>query len=296
MIESPDLRLILAIADKGSLSAAARLLHVTPSAISQRLTQLEQRLGLRIAERSGGAGLVLTAEGELLAQKGRIILGDIEALDDAVANRKGKVSGNLKVIAPLGIGRRRISALLNRFHSLHDGITVELILNDRLGQLPKEGWDVIIQVNEEKDTSLRRILLSSNRRVLCASPEYLKSEGNPEHPKDLTRHRCIVIRENDEDVTLWRFVNNSGKNFDVRVDPVFTSNDSSCTEEWAIAGKGILLRSHWGIAKYLERGQLVEILADWKAPDAPIVALTRGSRGRSARAEKFLEFLRQNLS
>ncbi|MEH6630405.1 MAG: LysR substrate-binding domain-containing protein [Halopseudomonas aestusnigri] len=295
MISSTDLQLVQAIARGGSLSAASRTLNVTASAVSQRLANLEQRLCLKLAERSGGTSLAMTTEGELLAARSEQVLQTLNGLEEEIAAQRGVVSGHLKVIAPLGFGRLCIAPLLAKFQAQNEGITLNLQLSDQLGQLPRDSWDIIFRVGPLKNSDLLKTSIAPNKRILCASPQYLEQHSQPSKPSDLNNHRCIAIREDDEDVTLWRFQNDNKVRSDVRINPDLACNDGEVAKSWALSGRGITLRSEWSVIEDIKAGRLVDLLPKWNAPDAPIVALTHNTINRPARVQLFLSFVKEQL-
>ena len=293
MISSTDLQLVQAIARGGSLAAASLTLNVTASAVSQRLSSLEQRLGLKLAERSGGVSLTMTTEGELLAARAGQVLHTLNGLEEEIAAQRGVISGHLKIIAPLGFGRLSVAPLLAKFQAQNEGITVNLQLSDQLGRLPRDSWDIIFRVGPLKNSDLLRTSIAPNKRILCASPKYLGQHGQPSTPTDLNDHHCIAIREDDEDVTLWRFIDEEGKRSDIRIGPTFASNDGEVARSWALAGRGIIQRSEWSVREDIQSGRLIELLPNWNFPDAPIVALTHNTTNRPARVQLFLNFVKE---
>lgn len=138
--------------------------------------------------------------------------------------------------------------------------------------------------------------LAPNRRVLCASPRYLGGAAPIESRADLARHRCLVVRENDEDVTLWRFGRGPRGSATVRIHPAMSSNDGAVVREWALAGQGVTVRSEWNVADDLAAGRLRHVLPDWELPGADVVAMLGARRGRSARTRSFVTLLRQSLA
>jgi len=294
MINADDLRFFAAIAASPSLAAAARTLGVSPPAVTQRLRTLETKLGVHLLDRRG-RHLTLTDEGELLAERGGDIVESLTALSDALAERQGEVTGSLRVIAPFGFGRRHIAPLIARFQARHPRLRIDLLLTDRLGRTPAETWDIAIHVGGLADAtpSLTLRHLAPNDRFLCASPLYLSRFGTPGSPSDLRAHRCIALRENDEDVTLWRFrARHGGQEERIRIDPSLASNDGAVVKEWALAGCGLIVRSEWDVAEDLRAGRLVRILTGHELPAAPIVAFSGARRGaRAARTRRFLDEL-----
>lgn len=295
MLSTADLEFFGTVARSTSLAAAARELDVTPSAVTQRLQDLERRVGVRLVERSGRR-IALTDEGELLASRGRIISDDIAALSETLSARQGEVAGHLRVIAPLGFGRRYVAPIAARFLVEHPSVTLDLSLSDKLGRVPETSWDVAVHIGELRESSLVAQRLAPNDRVLCAAPKFVRQFGEPHAPKDLHAFRCIALRENDEDVTLWRFSRSGSAPAQVRIEPHLASNDGDVVREWALDGHGIIMRSEWSIADDLHRGRLVRLLGDYKLPSADVVAFVGPRRGRSARTSRFVRALKQALN
>lgn len=290
MLNSDDLRFVSLVAAQGSLAAASRALRLTPSAVTQRLQALEARLGVRLLDRSTRRA-VPTAEGELLVESGGRLLAELDRLAERLHARAGVVSGELKVMAPFGFGRRYVAPLVAEFAAQNPQLAASVTLSERPARAVSETHDVVLHIGELKDSSMIAHRIADNRRILCASPAYLKRAGTPRALGDLAKHRCLVIRENDEDVTVWRF-KAGGRAASCRVEPAFVSNDGEVVRDWALAGEGIMLRSEWDVAEHLRAGRLVGVLSSHAAASAPIVALVPAARGLSARSRGFIEFLK----
>ena len=298
MLDADDLHFFAVVARSRSLASAARDLNVSAPAVTQRLRGLEGRLGLRLLDR-GGRRLTLTDEGELLARRGAGVLAALGDLDDALAERRSRVTGNLRIVAPLGFGRRHLAETIAAFKVGHPEVRVELRLSDRIGHLPTETWDLAVHIGDlgEVTPSLRVCRLAPNRRLLCAAPAYVERRGRPISPADLARHSCIALRENDEDVTLWRFGSLRGAEQRVRVEPELVSNDGEVVKSWALAGLGVIVRSEWDVAEDVRAGRFVVLLEDHPLPEAPVMALLGSGRGaRAARTERFLKCLQDALT
>ncbi|MBY6091521.1 LysR family transcriptional regulator [Maritimibacter alkaliphilus] len=295
MIDLSDLRFFGAIADAPSLAAAARALGITPPAVSQRLAQIEARLGLRLVDRGGGR-LSLTAEGELLARRGAALLDAAGALSEDLALRRGALTGPLRVIAPFGYGRIHIAPLLADFMEAHPDVAPELTLaEDPRGAIRGSSWDVLIHVGRLPDLDMTQRFLAPNRRLLCAAPLYLEAAGRPRRPADLARHRCGVVREDQADVTLWQLSSAEARQ-GVRITPAFACNDGEVVRDWALRGLGIVERSEWSVAQDIATGRLEQVLPGWQLPNADIVALLNPRSGRAVRVESFLTHLVTRLS
>ncbi|WP_395828205.1 LysR family transcriptional regulator [Elstera sp.] len=296
MLAITDLRFLYAISKARSLAAAARALDVTPPAVSQRLAQIENRLGLRLVERGVG-GLHLTAEGELLASRGAVILSDLDELTDVLAERRSVVSGPLRVIAPFGFGRVHVAPPMASFALQHPEVTPSLILtDDPRGTMRIDGWDVLIHVGRLPDLDILQRKLATNRRLLCAAPDYGDRHGFPERPSDLRNHRCGVVREDQADVTLWSLTGPSGEKETIRIHPAFASNDGEVIRAWVLAGMGIVERSEWSVAADLREGRLISVLDQWGLPDADVIALLNPRSVRAARTESFVHHLAETLA
>ncbi|MFE0755054.1 LysR family transcriptional regulator [Inquilinus sp. NPDC058860] len=295
MITSQDLQFFAVVAASSSLAAAARALGVTPPAVTQRLRQLEERLKVRLVDRTGRS-LRLTAEGALLAERGARVLGEMAGIVESMADRRQAVLGHLRVAAPFGFGRAYVAPAMAALKAQHPEVELTLILfEDPAGGLAAGSWDVLVQVGPLADSALTLRRLAPNRRLLCAAPSYLARRGAPGRPEELRGHDCAVIREDRADVTLWSFTHAGGRRATVRIHPVLNSNDGGVVRQWGLAGLGIILRSEWDVAADLRAGRLVPLLPDWHLPDADVVALLGPRTGRVARTERFLDVLEAAL-
>ena len=294
MLTTADLEFFAAIARSRSLADAARLLDVTPPAVTQRLQVLEQRVGVKLVDRAS-RGISLTDEGELLATTGQAISDEIAALSETLAARRAAVAGHLRVLAPLGFGRHYIAPIASGFCAEYREVTLDLVLSDRVGPASEQSFDIVIHIGELRDSSQVAQKLAPNDRFVCASPAFVARHGMPLQPSDLRDFPCIALRENDEDVTLWRFAR-AGTETAVRIEPRLASNDGDVVRSWAIAGHGIIARSEWSVHKDLEEGRLVKLLDNYTMKPADVVALVGERRGRSARTSRFLQHLKTAMS
>jgi DNA-binding transcriptional LysR family regulator len=288
-----DLRFFVTITESGSLAEAARRLDVSPSAVSQRLRQLESRLGMQLAHRSTRR-FSLTEEGELFHAGAVTLLADLDALVDTLRERSGEVAGTLHVGGPLGFGRHHLAPAIADFHSLHPGLMVSLTLSDVMSAADANRYDLIVHIGALGDSSMVAYPIAPNARLLCASPRYLARRPAPREPQELAAHDCIVLRENHEDVTLWR-LRRKRNEVAVRVPAILSCNDGEVARQWALQGKGVVMRSEWDVADSLAAGKLVRLLPHWSLPDADVVALVASRAGLSARVKLFLAFLQQRF-
>ena len=292
MIAIEDLRLAVTLSRCESLSAAARILNVSPPALSMRLRKLEAQLGIILANRDARR-LSLTADGERFARESAYLLEQLEALPESFKQHDECLVGTLRLAAPFGYGRQRIAPLLARFAKLHPQLRLHLDLRETPWP-DRHDSDAVIHIGSLNDSLWIARPLAHNNRWLCASPDYLEQHGMPASPDELARHRCICIRENDEDVTLWHMHKGATKKT-LRIEPALLSNDGSVARRWAEQGLGIVLRSEWDVSDAIARGALVRVLADWQLTSAPINLLVPVRKQRSARVQALMEFLERAL-
>eukprot|EP01034_Spumella_vulgaris_P032552 gene32552-40164_t len=276
------------------MAATARSTNVTPSAVTQRLQQMEKRYGVLLVDRSYRR-LRLTGEGELLYQKGAAICDDTDDLFDLLKARSGEIAGHLRVEAPFGFGRRYLAPLIADFHAAHPGLKISLSLFDKLQAQGPSASDIVFFIGELRDSSMVSHPIASNDRLLCASPKYLRARGVPGDPDDLVHHDCITLNENSEDVSLWRLARGKASRC-VRISPVLSCNDGEVVRDWAIGGKGIAMRSEWDVADCIRSGKLVQILPAWSIPPADIVALVPQRKRVSARGRAFIDYVRARFA
>ncbi len=295
MIKSDDLLLMSYLSSERSIAAVGRRMYLTPSAISQKLASLEEKLGLKLAERHGRSGIILTADGEFLADRGLEVRSELAFVQDELNKRKGVISGVISVTASFGFGRCHVAPALGKCSEIYPNISIDLKLSDDLSHVPQSAWDILIRISPQKNTPFTCTEISNNRRLVCASPAYVKRHGKPQHPDCLKQHGCISISEDGRKGTYWSFIARNGVEKTVKVMPRFRTNDGETALDWAINSLGIIVRSEWSVLPAIKAGRLVELLPDWSAPDAPIVALTKNHPAESVRIQTVLNYLTQNL-
>jgi DNA-binding transcriptional LysR family regulator len=277
------------VAARGSLSAAGRELGISTSAVSKRLARLEQHLGVRLLHRTTRR-LSLTDEGDLYLQGAARILAEIDDLEHRVGSRRVTPQGLIRVNASFGFGRRHVAPALLEFARRHPEVQVQLDVSDRPLNLVEEGYDVGIRVGAPGDTSLVARRLARNHRVVCGSPAYLAARGVPRTPRDLARHDCLILRQDGADYGLWRF-GSGGRSETVRVRGSLACNDGEVVRDWAMAGRGLILRSWWDVADVVARGELVTVLDGYRTPEADVYAVYPMPRNLPAKVRLLVDFL-----
>ncbi|MCE9663152.1 LysR family transcriptional regulator [Halomonas sp. M5N1S17] len=295
MTQLDDLAFFRQLARAGSLTATARELGLSLSAVSKRLKVLEARLGVELASRTTRR-LTLTAEGERYLARGAAILEELAELEEALGEQQAALSGPLRVNATFGFGRHHVAPLLSAFCTRHPGVEGVLELSNYPLSLGDQGFDIGIRVGEPPDSRLvaRRILV--NRRVLCAAPAYVSRMAPLASLNDLTAHPCLVLRENESDYAVWRFCHRGGDvEQAVKVAGPLASNDGEVIVGLALDGHGIALRSWWDVHEHLARGALIELLPEWRGVRADFHAVYQQRRHVPARIRAFVDFLEREM-
>ncbi|WP_061177924.1 LysR family transcriptional regulator [Caballeronia pedi] len=288
-----ELSFFCLLVKQGSLASTARELNLTPPAVSRRLSALEDRLGVRLLNRTTRR-ISLTSEGEVYFAHAQRILSDIDDMERLVSSSRAAPKGLLRVNAPLGFGRSYIGPAISVFSQDFPDVEVQLHLTDRPVSLPDDSIDVSVRFGEMPDSRLIAKKIANNRRLLVSSPGYLRAVGAPAHPHDLTQHQCIVLRQNDAAYGNWR-LSRGGRTETIKVHGKLSTNDGEVALNWALEGHGILMRAEWDIAKYLRSGRLVQVLTDYDTPPADIYAVYPERLNLSAKVACFVEHLRGYL-
>jgi DNA-binding transcriptional LysR family regulator len=271
-----DIQLFAAIVKMGNMAAAAQVLGVTPPVVTKRLAGLESRLGVRLINRTTRK-LTLTPDGDTYLAEGVKILEDLTALENRLAGGGKQPQGTVRIAATLGFGRTHLAPALSVLVKQHRQMDVQLHLTDRPVNLVEQGFDLVVRFGEMADSRLTARLLARNKRLLCASPAYLQTHGEPTHPRELSKHNCIFIREGDEAFGTWHF-DNGQEHEVVKVQANLSTNDGSSALCWALDGQGLLIRSQWEIAQHLRSQQLVPVLSAWSPPPADIYLLFQANK------------------
>jgi len=277
------------VARFGSLAAAARAIDLTPPAATKRLAALESRMGVRLLNRTTRS-VSLTSEGETYLRHATRILAEIEEMEDALSQGRSAPRGLLRVNATLGFGRTAIAPLVSAFAVRYPEVEVQMEVTDRPIDLVESGFDLAIRFGALPDKRLPARRIMSNRRFLCASPAYLARHGTPTCLTELAGHRCIIHRQNDDAYGVWRFVHDDHTEV-VKVHGALSSNDGDIVLGWALDGHGILIRSEWDLARYLDSGRLRIVLPEFALPSADLFVYYPSRANQTIRARTFIDFL-----
>ncbi|MFU2486748.1 LysR family transcriptional regulator [Thauera sp. WH-1] len=292
-IQPAELGFFVAIASCGSLSRAARELGISTPAVSKRLAQVEARIGVPLINRTTRR-MNLTPEGEVFLEHARRILAELDLLNEVLGSAKATPKGLLRVNATLGFGRLHVAPVISRYVARYPEVDVQLQLSVSPPALTDDQFDVCIRFGEPGDARVVARRLAPNRRLLCAAPSYLAARGAPRAPNELRHHNCITIRQGDDAYGTWRLSAADGAGAEsesIKVRGNLATNDGEIAVQWALDGRGILMRAEWDVLRYLQSGRLVQVLPDYRTPDADIYAVYPKRHQLSTRIRTFVDEL-----
>lgn len=301
-MDRPDLELVLAVRQHGSLVMAARAMRVAPSVVTKRLAALEARLGLRLFQRTTRS-VSPTAEGDTLCERAVHLLRAFDEVEAELRERQTEPAGPIRLAATFGFGRLWVGPALADFQARHPGIQIQLQLTEQLPDLAVDGFDGAIwlwNAPSERAAEWVSRRLAGNQRVLVASPSYLEQRGTPRALQDLAAHDCLLVRENGggpgQRFDHWRLLHTGDTQVThVPVGGPLSSNSGELVRDWCLAGHGIMLRSLWDIAPQLASGELVRVLPECAMPDADIHWLAPYRPQTPRRIRLLIDFLAERF-
>lgn len=289
-----SMRLFSEVVDAGSFSAAGRKFGLAASSVSRQVGSLEDALGARLLNRSTRK-LSLTEAGRLYHERVKQIVADVEDANRSVSHLEAVPRGLLRVNGPTVFGRLHIAPLLPEFLQLYPDIDIDLTLTDHFVDVIEEGSDVVVRVGGLADSSMFARRLAPNRRVLCATPEYLDAHGRPEKPTDLMDHACVVYRLHSTAGTWHVCCGESGAKEQVQVSGRLAANNSEALHAAVLGHVGIALLPIWLVGQDLQSGRLERVLptleADLTKDETAIHAIYPHKRLLSAKVRAFVDFL-----
>jgi LysR family transcriptional activator of dmlA len=288
-----DLRVFCTVARKSSFSGAAEVLSVSAAYVSKRVSVLETDLGTRLLHRSTRR-VAITEAGERVYAWAEKILDDVDHLVEDVSTTRRIPRGTLRISSSFGFGRHIVAPALARLSDKHPQLSVRLDLFDRLVDVAGEGFDLDIRIGDEIAAHLIAKRLASNHRVLCASPDYVERHGAPKQLADLASHACLAIKERDHPFGLWR-LHVRGEPVSIKVTGPLSTNHGEVAVQWALAGRGIVLRSLWDVRPLLASGQLLQVLPDVTQP-ANVWAVYPARLASSAKVRVCVDFLAEEFA
>lgn len=292
MERSHEMGIFVRVVEESGLSAAARSLNLAPSTISKIMTRLEERLGVRLMNRTTRQ-FKLTAEGEEFYKRSRAIIQEIEDAEAAVSRAKADLSGPLRVISMVAFGNYQLVPIIPEFLARHPGVHIDLTLTDGKMDVIEAGADVGVLHGNLPDSSLIVHRLVDDRRVVVASPDYLKRFGAPSQPEDLMKHNCIIWWNAQRHLNRWPF--DGGRVVTVKGN--VTVDNGETLVRMATAGAGLIRLAEFVAGAAIRDGLLVPVLTDHTRDDVlPIYAIFPHRQHLASKVRAFVDFLDEKFS
>jgi DNA-binding transcriptional LysR family regulator len=291
------LRIFVITQRKGSLSAAARSLSLSPATISRRISALEEELGVQLVDRTS-RNLKMTEAGQAFLEHAEVVLEAMAEAEEAARISKQAPEGRLRVHSRMQIGLRVIAPLLPRFAQRYPDIQVEFELSEHPVNLVEQDFDVDIRTGESNDSGfvIRRLL--SSDEVLVASPGFAKTYPRIKHPSDLPHVRCLTYRR-DREATTWKYIDEQGQQQELAIRGALSSNNGELLRLAAMGGMGIALLSEPTVRGCIQEGTLVRLLPDYRFAvrgfSNGIFAVFRQSRTLPLKVRAFVDFIAEEL-
>lgn len=288
-----NLRVFVRVVARGSISAGGRDLRLTPAAASNRIKDLEARFGVRLLNRTTRK-LAPTEIGAALYDNACKVIAALDETEAAVASYAGTPQGVLRVVAPLGVGRRMIAPLVLRFCDDNPEIQIRLRLSDRAVNIVEEGVDIAFFLGQLEDSALNWRKIADCGRVLVASPSYVAQRGMPASPDDLVDHNCLLLRFPRSPEYFWTLETPDGPR-KMTVSGRFDADDGDVLTQWALDGAGIANRPRYEVRAHLEAGRLLEVLPQTPPLGAQFGCLTPHREFQDPKVRLFIDFAVRSL-
>jgi DNA-binding transcriptional LysR family regulator len=287
-----ELRVFIAVAEAGSFAKAANVLHSSPPAVTRAVAALEERLGVRLFNRTTRT-VHLTEPGARFLEDARRVLGDLDTAEQDVRGEARLASGQLSITASVSFGRTVLQSIVADFTEAHPLVSVAMLLFDRVVDLVDEGFDLAVRISHLPDSSLVSTQIGEVRRMLVASPDYLAKRGTPLQPRDLKTHAVIThptLLANRE----WRYIN-AGKPARMALQPRIETNDAHTNIALAEQGKGITIVLSYMVGDALRSGKLVPVLQSYAPPPVPVHLVYAQRRIIAPKVRAFIDFAAPRL-
>ena len=286
-----EIQVFVRVVEAESFTAAADQLGMPKSTVSRYVTKLEDRLGVRLLNRSTRQ-LQTTDVGRSYYARCAALLGELAEVERSITSMQEAPTGPLRVTAPLTFGYLFFGNVISDFLRQYPDVQVVLSLTDRKVNLIEEGFDVAIRGGVLEDSSLVARKLTGTNRVICASPAYLAQKGTPRHPDELKQHACLTYSNGPTPGSAWRM---SDDNL-VPVQGPLTVNNLEVLRRAALEGLGLILTPRFMVAEDLAAGRLVSVLEEHTSHQGGLYVLYPHARHVSAKVRAFVDFVVANVS
>jgi DNA-binding transcriptional LysR family regulator len=286
-----SMTVFIRVVEKGSFSAAAEISGMTSTMIGNHVRDLEKMLGVTLLQRTTRHQTLTEAGKEYYSQCVKV-LKQVEEMEMTARELRSSARGHLRISAPINFGTSCLAPEIAIYMQKCPEVTVELSLVDRLVDLSKEGFDVAIRVGVLADSSSYVARpLKPWRRILCASPEYVRKRGNPESLNDLTMHDCLCFAYPNGVERDWKFPSNNGEVDLVHVNGSLSINNGHALREAALSGLGIIFQPEALLKPYIESGRLVTILAECAVAPSPLSIVYLKDHQMTPKISQFISFV-----
>ena len=292
MSKISQIEFLAAVVEEGSFTGAADALDVSKSHVSNQISRLEDRLGVRLLQRTTRS-VDPTSEGQAYYEQVRQILDDLENAERALRQAQSEPMGRLRVTAPVSLGTKYLGDVAGQFLQQYENVSLDLDLLDRKVSLVDEGYDLAVRVGQLEDSRLIVRKIADVSGCVAASPAYLKKHGEPDHPDELTDHNCLVYSYLNTG-PQWQFT--APEEIDVPIDGSLESNNGTVLVDAASQGEGIALAPAFLVADALREGKLRRIFPEWSLGVGGVWALYPHRRHLSAKVPAFIDVLKQTFS
>jgi DNA-binding transcriptional LysR family regulator len=283
-----EMQAFVAVVDAGSFVRGADALQMSKSVVSRLVVELEQRLGVRLLQRTTRR-LSLTREGELFHERCKDLLAGLGDAESEVTRHAGEVIGELRVSAPVTFGLMHLAPLWPVFMARHPKLTLDVTLSDRVVDLVDEGYDLAVRIAQLPSSSLVSRRLAATRLILCATPPYLRDHGAPSHPSELAHHPVFaykLLSTGDQ----WHFESPEGA-VTVKINPRMRSNSGDTCCEAALQHQGIVLQPSFLVGVHLDSGALVELLPEYQSVELGIYGVYPSRKQLAPKVRLLVDFL-----
>ena len=283
------LRSFISVVDTGSFNQAAEMLEASTAAVSRRVSGLEAALNVRLLNRTTRR-IELTEAGLQFYQDVVNIFQSLDEAQERIQTSSENIKGNLRISAPLSFGITSLTPILSGFMKLHPELKIHLQLEDHRTDFVAEGIDVGIRIGGLEDSTLVALPITTVPVIFCAAPSYLAEHDEPKIPEDLVKHNCL--RYSLISPKLGWVAQENGEERSIDVNGTLTSNNGNALKDAAVAGLGILKSPAFIVNDAIKKGQLVEILADYKSAPHGLYAIKLSRKFTSAKVTAFIDYLK----
>lgn len=277
------------VVEQGSFARAAERMNMSTSAVSRHVAELETHLNTRLLNRTTRR-ISLTESGQAYFERALHLLADLEEAEAVVSSSTVTPRGTIRLTCSTSFGVPHLAPAIGAFQALHPEVRFDISASNRFVDLVEEGLDLAIRIGELGNPNLIARKIGNMRLVACASPSYLKRNGTPKHPDDLTAHNCFAY-EYAPVKNLWRFLDRKQNGISVKIDGSVHANNGEMLAAIAAAGAGIALEPDFIVKPMLASGELVEILKNFRPAPYNIYAVYPSRRHLSAKVRTFVDFL-----